>query len=63
MFGRILPWICIPTNVREVRERCFSECESLRSVSFGASSTVERIGAQALSETSIDFYRFQMVLL
>ena len=47
-------WICIPTNVREVRARCFYQCESLHSVSFGGSSKLERLCSGAFCGTSIE---------
>ena len=43
----------IATSVREVCERCSYGRRSLRSVIFGASSRVERIGADAFCGTSI----------
>ena len=46
-------WICIARCVRGVRERCFFECKSLVGVTFGASSKLERICAEAFSGTSI----------
>ena len=47
-------WVCIGTCVREVRERCFSERESLVGVTFCGSSKLERICAYAFSETSVE---------
>ena len=44
----------IPDNVVEVGKGCFSECRSLRSVTFGASSTVERICEWAFRKTSLE---------
>ena len=36
--------VSIPNNVRELCDRCFYECKSLRRVNFGSSSSLERIG-------------------
>ena len=48
-------WICIATRSREVCERCFALCESLRSVIFGSSSNLERICSEAFFGTSIEW--------
>ena len=37
--------ISIPDSVRELCEGCFKGCESLRRVTFGPSSSLERSGA------------------
>ena len=47
-------WICIARCVRGVRERCFSGCTRLRSVTFGASSKLERVCACAFCWASIE---------
>ena len=38
-------YVSIPNNVRELCDRCFYRCKSLRRVNFGSSSSLERIGA------------------
>ena len=40
----------IPDSVRELCDRCFYRCSSLRRVIFGASSSLERIGVDAFPE-------------
>ena len=46
--------VSVPIFVREVCEKCFYKCESLRSITFGASSNLERIFAKAFCGTSIE---------
>ena len=46
--------LSIPDGVVELSDGCFYECESLRSVLFGASSKLERICYGAFSRTSIE---------
>ena len=41
--------ISIPDGVRELCDRCFFKCSNLRSVTFGASPSLERIGVEAFS--------------
>ena len=47
-------WACVARRVREVRERGFCGCKSLVGVTFGASSKLERICAEAFYETNIE---------
>ena len=37
----------MPDGVRELCDRCFNGCSSLRRVTFGPSSSLERIGVEA----------------
>ena len=53
--GCPLEEIFIPGGVRELGDRCFSGCHSLRRVMFGSSSRLERIGVEAFSWTKIRF--------
>ena len=46
LIGRVRD-IVIPDSVVEICESCFQECTTLQRVTFGAESTLERIGAQA----------------
>ena len=43
--------VSIPNNVSELCDRCFKECKSLRRVTFGSSSSLERIGVSCFAET------------
>ena len=43
----------IPDNVRELCDRCFYGCTGLRRVTFGPSSSVERLGVQWITYTHI----------
>ena len=43
----VLSSVCIPDGVRELCNGCFEGCESLRRVTFGSSSSLERIGFRA----------------
>ena len=52
-YGR-LSSVCVPDSVCELCDGCFSTCESLRRVTFGPSSSLERIGA-------LCFYRCSLV--
>ena len=45
----------IPGSVRELGYRCFYWCKSLRSVIFGPSSSLERIGVEAFVWTNIEW--------
>ena len=38
--------VSIPNNVRELRDRCFYKCKSLRCVNFDSSRSLERIGVE-----------------
>ena len=43
--------ISIPNSVRELGDGCFKGCKSLRRVTFGSSSSLERIGFHAFPIT------------
>ena len=45
--------ISIPESVRELSERCFFKCETLRYVTFGSSSSLEIVGAESFCGTMI----------
>ena len=45
--------VSIPNNVSELCDRCFKECKSLRRVTFGSSSSLERIGVLCFSRTLV----------
>ena len=47
----VLSLVSVPDSVRELCDGCFKECESLRRVTFGPSSSLERIGFHALPRT------------
>ena len=49
VLGCLLKEIFVPDSVREIGDRCFSGCRSLRRVVFGPSSRLERIGVEAFS--------------
>ena len=40
----VLSSVCVPDSVRELCDGCFQGCQSLRRVTFGSSSSLERIG-------------------
>ena len=44
----------IPNNVRELCDRCFEECKSLRRVTFGSSSSLERIGVSCFARSGVE---------
>ena len=46
--------ISIPNYVCELDEQCFWKCDTLRRVTFGVLSNLERIGAEAFSGTSLN---------
>ena len=50
--------ISIPDSVRELCDRCFHACHSLRTVTFGPSSSLERIGSQCFESTNLE--QFEM---
>ena len=58
--SRNSPWrascthITIPDTVREICDECFSECSSLRRVTFGPCSSLERLGCGAFSGTAVE---------
>ena len=49
-----LQHILIPSNVRELCDRCFSGCSSLRCVTFAGSLSLERIGVSCFECTGIE---------
>ena len=49
-----LQHISIPSNVRELCDRCFSGCSSLRCVTFAGSPSLERIGVSCFECTGIE---------
>ena len=51
-FGRLRE-IRVPDSVRELCDKCFFECECLYRVTFGVSSSLERIGTAALRGTAV----------
>ena len=48
-----LEQVSIPDSVRELGERCFCRCSNLRRVTFGLSSSLERIGAGCIEGTQV----------
>ena len=46
--------VSIPNNVRELCDRCFCKCQSLRRVNFGSSSSLERIGVGCFEESCVE---------
>ena len=46
--------ISIPNRVRELCTGCFSWCKSLRRVTFGPSSLLERIGVSCFQDTGVE---------
>ena len=46
--------VSIPNNVRELCNRCFHGCESLLRVTFGASSSLERIGVLCFAYAGVE---------
>ena len=46
--------IIIPGDIRELCEGCFKGCRSLRRVTFGLSSSLERIGVDCFQETGVE---------
>ena len=51
--GQILA-VSIPNNVSELCEGCFKECKSLRRVTFGPSSSLERIGVSCFEGSGVE---------
>ena len=43
----VLSSVCVPDSVRELCDGCFKGCKSLSRVTFGPSSSLERIGVEA----------------
>ena len=52
-YGALLS-VCIPDSVRELCDRCFYKCESLRRVMFGPCSSLERIGVSCFAESGVE---------
>ena len=50
----VLSSVCVPNSVRELCEGCFKGCSSLRRVTFGRSSSLERIGVSCFEETGVE---------
>ena len=50
----VLSSVFIPDSVRELCDSCFYECESLRCVNFGCSSSLERIGESCFAYTGVE---------
>ena len=48
-FG-VPPSVSVPDSVRELCDGCFKGCENLECVTFGPSSSLERIGVEAFGE-------------
>ena len=46
--------ISIPDSVRELCDRCFRGCRSLRRVNFGPSSSLERIGVSCFEDSGVE---------
>ena len=46
--------VSIPDSVRELCDRCFYECKSLRRVNFGSSSSLERIGLSCFERSGVE---------
>ena len=49
----VLLSVCIPDSVRELCDYCFKGCKSLRRVTFGSVSSLERIGASCFEATPL----------
>ena len=49
----VLSSICIPDHVHELCDDCFKECNSLRRVTFGSSSSLERNGVSCFERTGV----------
>ena len=57
LLGRAPHGLCavsIPNNVRELCDRCFHGCRCLRLVTFGSSSSLERIGAACFEGSRVE---------
>ena len=50
---KVVDRISIPNGVEELCEKCFSECGSLSSVTFGLSSSLKVIGKSAFWGTGV----------
>ena len=49
----VLEEVVVPDGVEELREKCFSGCKSLSSVTFGESSSLKLIGERAFSRSGV----------
>ena len=45
--------IFVPDSVRELCDRCFYRCTRLRSMTFGVSPSLERIGVDCFRSSSV----------
>ena len=52
--GRDIEEVIMPDSLRELANRCFSNCKKLRQVIFGPSSNLQRIGKYAFTYTAIE---------
>ena len=52
--GTSVEEVSVPDGVRELCDSCFKGCESLRRVTFGPSSSLERIGFGWIVGTSVE---------
>ena len=50
----VLSSVCVPDGVRELCDGCFSGCSSLRRVTFGACSSLERIVVDWIQKTGVE---------
>ena len=50
----VLSSVCVPDSVRELCDGCFQGCSSLRRVTFGPSSSLERICVSCLRRTGVE---------
>ena len=50
----VLSSVCIPDSVRELCKNCFKNCNGLRRVTFGPSSSLERIGVSCFERTGVE---------
>ena len=50
----VLSSVCVPDIVRELCDDCFKGCSSLRRVTFGPSSSLERIGVSCFEESGVE---------
>ena len=46
--------VSIPNNVSDLCDGCFKRCKSLRRVTFGPSSSLERIGVSCFEESGVE---------
>ena len=50
----VLSSVCVPDSVRELCDRCFKGCSRLRRVTFGPSSSLERIGVSCFEGSGVE---------